>query len=354
MSQLGVFFTGDTTEVKSVPKYAPEKGQVLVKNVAVASNPKDWKYPAWVKTWTAVEGSDVAGYVEEVGEGVTDFKKGDQVAGFSEMVKHSKFGAYQQYTIVPDHTLFQLPRGCSFEEAATYPLAFMTAALGLFESLKLPTPLEPVAPADKFPIIIWGASTSVGAYAVQLAKAAGLDVIGVAGSSGDYAKELGADEVIDYRGKSAQEMAAAFKSALGGRGAQVTRVFDTISETSSLVPIVEFLSSNPAPSKITTILLTPVTLPEDGRIENVPTYVKSVHEKELAYAGTILPYEGDFAKKWYRWLSQEGKKTIKPNRVKLIPRGLNGVGEGMKLLREGKINAAKLVYRIDDTQKGLL
>ncbi|KAH8913467.1 hypothetical protein BT69DRAFT_1344524, partial [Atractiella rhizophila] len=78
MSQLGVFFTGDTTEVKSVPKYAPEKGQVLVKNVAVASNPKDWKYPAWVKTWTAVEGSDVAGYVEEVGEGVTDFKKGDQ------------------------------------------------------------------------------------------------------------------------------------------------------------------------------------------------------------------------------------------------------------------------------------
>ncbi|KAH8917471.1 GroES-like protein [Atractiella rhizophila] len=134
-TQLAVVCTGTKRELRRVPIHAPDKGEVLVRNVAVASNPKDWKYPVYNVEWngfewSAVEGSDVAGYVEEVGDGVTNFKIGDKVAGFSTTIQHSKYGGYQQYTLVPATTLFPLPPGCTFEEASTYPLAFGTAALG--------------------------------------------------------------------------------------------------------------------------------------------------------------------------------------------------------------------------------
>ncbi|KAH8915744.1 GroES-like protein [Atractiella rhizophila] len=360
-TQLGVLSTGFKRELKKVPTYSPEKGEVLVRNVAVASNPKDWKYPAYSaqwygKDWTAVEGNDVAGYVEEVGEGVTGYQKGDKVAGFSQMLKHSKYGAYQEFTIVPVESLFPLPSDCTFEEAATYPLGFMTAALGLFSKLQLPTPVKPASGDEKFPIVVWGASSSVGAYAVQLAKASGLDVIAVAGSSGDYAKELGADEVIDYRHKTSEEVVAALNIALGGRGKQVTRVFDTISEASSQQVIVEFLSSNPdrGTSKYATVrpLLPPTIalLPSNDLIKHHLVYIKAIHEDGANFLGTVVEGEREFAKTWYAWLGRNGKAKIKPNRVRLVPGGLGGVDEGLKLLQEGKVSGEKLVYRIEDTE----
>lgn len=78
----GVFFSHelpDTCELRDVEVPTPGKDEILVKNVAVASNPKDWKVPLRIPTWSGVEGNDVAGHVEAVGEGVTEFKKGDKV-----------------------------------------------------------------------------------------------------------------------------------------------------------------------------------------------------------------------------------------------------------------------------------
>ncbi|KAH8917480.1 GroES-like protein [Atractiella rhizophila] len=356
-TQLAVFSTGGKRELKRVPIYSPEKGEVLVRNVAVASNPKDWKYPVynlqWAGSeWSAVEGSDVAGYVEEVGEGVTNFKKGDKVAGFTVMIAHSKYGGYQEYTIVPATTLFPLPPGCTFEEASTYPLAFMTAALGLFQQLKLPTPLNPVLPEDTFPIIVWGASSSVGAFAVQLAKASGLQVIGVAGSASDYVREIGADDVVDYRNKSSSEIVSALNSALGGKGATVRAVYDAISESSSVETIVQFLSEKKENSKFVTVLRTPVELPADGHVARLITYVKAVHHDTPfeSFGGVQFEPGVDFGREWYAWLGREGKNKVKPNRVKVIPGGLEGVDEGLTLLEKGKVSGEKLVYRIADTK----
>lgn len=68
-------------------------------DVAVSSNPKDWKLPYYLDPYAAVEGNDVAGLIEEVGEGVTDYKKGDKVAAFSKMRTADKYGAYAEYTV---------------------------------------------------------------------------------------------------------------------------------------------------------------------------------------------------------------------------------------------------------------
>ena len=77
----GVFFSSKLPglcEIRDLDLPTPGKDGILVKNVAVASNPKDWKIPEWM-SFEAVEGNDIAGYVEAVGSDVTDFKKGDKV-----------------------------------------------------------------------------------------------------------------------------------------------------------------------------------------------------------------------------------------------------------------------------------
>ena len=80
MSQIAVVSSGSTRELKQVPVPKPGPGEVLVKNVAVASNPKDWKYPAFIPTWEGVvEGNDVAGYVHELGEGVSQVHQNQRV-----------------------------------------------------------------------------------------------------------------------------------------------------------------------------------------------------------------------------------------------------------------------------------
>lgn len=91
-----VFFSHELpnlTEVRDLEIPEPGDDEILVKNVAVASNPKDWKLPLWMPEWSAVEGNDIAGTVAKVGKDVTDFKEGDRVAAFTIMRKDSKYGA---------------------------------------------------------------------------------------------------------------------------------------------------------------------------------------------------------------------------------------------------------------------
>lgn len=137
-------------------------------DVCVSSNPKDWKCPLVFEGQERVEGNDVAGYVEAVGEGVTRFKKGDKVGAFTVMMTDDKYGAYAEYTISPQNTVFHLGPKTSFEDAAALPLAYITAAIGLFKRLKLP---EPGEEGDRDgAVLVYGGATTVGVYALQLLK----------------------------------------------------------------------------------------------------------------------------------------------------------------------------------------
>ncbi len=106
--------------------------------------------------------------------------------------------------MAPAATTFPLGPKTSFEDAATLPLAAMTAAIGLFRRLGIAAPDATANHHNGYnhhseAIVINGASSSVGAFAVQLAKRAGLFVVGVAGSGKAFAKEMGVDVVVDYR-----------------------------------------------------------------------------------------------------------------------------------------------------------
>lgn len=328
-------YSTNSVQLKDFPLPDLEDNEVLIHNVFVASNPKDWKVhdPSYFEGPSLVEGNDVAGTIHAVGEKVTNFTKGDRVAGFSKMMTHTKYGAYSEYTVVPDHTTFKIADNVPYDAAATLPLAAMTAAIGLFLRLGLPTPEKPTT--EKRAVFVNGASSSVGHFAVQLAKLAGLYVIGTAGAAAAVAKEGGADAVIDYRGKSSKEIIDEAKALSSGY--TLEHAYDAVTEAGSVQMCCDLLPDS-ASSKVTVVLPIPDDL-KAGKVEVSRTMVGTAHNVDAA-----------FAEKYYNlmagWLASG---QFKGNHVKLMPGGLAGVREGLELLRQGKVSGQKLVYKISDT-----
>lgn len=200
-------------EVKSAPYTSPGENEVVIKNSAVALNPVDHKrqelgsvlFP-WT-TYPCILGSDVAGKVVEVGSGVSRFKTGERVTGLGVAFTSNKAsdGAFQAYTVLPAKLVSPIPATLSYEAASVLPLAISTASCGLFqkEYLALQFPSTPPKPATGQTVLIFGGSTSVGSNAIQLAVAAGYEVLTTASPKNfDYVKKLGASHVFDYHSKS--------------------------------------------------------------------------------------------------------------------------------------------------------
>jgi NADPH:quinone reductase-like Zn-dependent oxidoreductase len=213
-------------EVGPAPYTPPGPDQIVVRNHAVAVNPLDWVIQVagrlaytWL-TYPAVLGTDVAGEVVETGSAVTRFRPGDRVLGLAvgtdKDADSPAQGAFQQYTVVAETLASPIPDRLSFVDAAVLPLGLATAASALFPAphlgLRHPTD-HPEATGRT--LLVWGGSTSVGGNAIQLAVAAGYDVITTASPrNADYVMSLGASQVFDYRSPTAE---ADIIEAFGGR-----------------------------------------------------------------------------------------------------------------------------------------
>ena len=201
-------------EVKPAPYTRPRANEIVVKNYAVAINPLDWIKQVvgnLVFSWIAypfIMGADLAGEVVEVGTGVTRFSVGDRVlahaVGTDKKRNSAAEGAFQTYTVVLAHMAAPIPSTMSYENAAVLPLALSTAACGLFQKdhLALQYPSLPSKPTGKT-LLVWGGSTSVGSNAIQLAVAAGYEVITTSSPRNfEYVKRLGASQVFDYNSET--------------------------------------------------------------------------------------------------------------------------------------------------------
>jgi len=192
----------EVVKLTDIPKPTAAKGEVLVSVMAAGVNTGDWRlraaaFPGLLMTLAGrlmfgvtgprkpVLGSEFAGLVEAVGEGVTTFTPGDRVLGFS------NGGAHAEYlTMKADGAVTHLPEALSFAEGAALPFGGLAALefLDRFAGLK---------PGEH--VLIIGASGGVGAYAVQVAKAFGAEVTAVASAAREgFLKDLGADHTIDY------------------------------------------------------------------------------------------------------------------------------------------------------------
>ena len=161
----------------------------------------------WLK-YPFIHGIDTAGEVVETGPGVTRFKVGDRVVGYANgtdpQYNSPAHGAFQKYTVLLVNAASPIPSTLSYESAAVLPLGLSTAACGLFQKdqLGLQYPSASPKPTGKT-LLVWGGSTSVGSNAIQLAVAAGYEVITTCSPKNfDYVEKLGASQAFDYNSKT--------------------------------------------------------------------------------------------------------------------------------------------------------
>lgn len=185
----------DVLQLREVEKPTPKEGEVLVKIRAASVNALDWHFMRGSPFLVRVTGGglrkpkdprigvDLAGRVEAVGDGVTQFQVGDEVFGRGD-------GSFAEYACSREKGLVLKPSNVTFEAAAAVPIAALTALEALRDK-------GHIAPGQQ--VLINGASGGVGTFAVQLAKVFGAEVTAVCSTrSVEMARSIGADHVIDY------------------------------------------------------------------------------------------------------------------------------------------------------------
>lgn len=151
-----------------IPSLRPD--YILVKVKAVALNPTDWKHIGFVSQAVTV-GCDYAGVVEEVGSAVTlPWKKGDRVCGVVHGANETQLedGAFGDYLVAKGDLQIKIPDGMTFEQAAGLGMGVSTVGQGMYQALGLPLPNRPAK--EKFPVLIYGGSSAMGAFGIQYAK----------------------------------------------------------------------------------------------------------------------------------------------------------------------------------------
>src|SRR5665811_2031490 len=186
--------SAEVLELREIDKPEIADDQVLVRVRAAGVNPADWAIMSGLpyiarpvyglrKPKNAVRGTDVAGQVEAVGQGVTRFRPGDEVFGWC-------LGAYAEYASASEDALALKPANLTFEQAASVPMASLVALQALRDHGNVQAGQS---------VLINGASGGIGTFAVQIAKSLGAQVTGVCSTGNvDMVRSIGADHVIDY------------------------------------------------------------------------------------------------------------------------------------------------------------
>ncbi|UPK92014.1 hypothetical protein LCI18_002949 [Fusarium solani-melongenae] len=337
------------TTVRVIDSPIPEPGpsEILIKVVVSGTNPKDWKVPSWSNT-SSNSGDDIAGIVASLGPGVRSFHKGDRVAAMH--VGLASFGSFAEYAIAPEHTVFPIPESIKCEEAATLPLAAYTAAVALFRTLEFPSPWDRPATSSR-PLIIYGASTAVGAFAIKLARAAGVHPIIAVGSQNSKSVVPLLNEgnkFVDYTMyKTDEELAEAINRAASEAGVsagQIHDVFDTVSTERTIALLGKVLEKAVGREpKLALVLPSADSVTVDLRVQVLPINVGMVHGASQNDQLFGLVWGQAFA----RGLA-EGWLT--PHPYEVVQGGLGGLERALKDLKEGRVRGKKMVIRILETK----
>ncbi|KAE9366718.1 GroES-like protein [Stipitochalara longipes BDJ] len=338
--------------IVDAPKPTLRPEYLLIKVSCIALNPSDWKHVRETDFFPGSDpltvGCDFSGIVEEIGTAVTQpFKLGDRVWGFAHTCNTAQpeDGAFAEYLVVKADVTQNVPEYMGFEEAASLGLQVYTVGQGLYQSLQLPWPTEPVGADERFPILIYGGSTAMGSLAIQMAKLSGLEVITTCSPKNfAFVKSLGADKAFDYRSPATGSEIRTYTNN------KLRYVWDTIGEAQSPQICADALSS----STDATLHYSTIVMNEFPRadVKTDITLAYTVFGEAFDMYGSFkvpaMPQNLEFAKKWGIVAAKLlGEKKIVPHPID-VRRGLDKIAEGLKELEEGRVSAKKLVYWLAD------
>jgi len=341
-----VTIEGGKAAVRDIPKPTPSEGEILVRVHYAAQNPTDWKsVPS--RPPGRIPGCDFAGTVADANG--SSWREGQRVAGFVYGTMAEPFfrGAYAEYLVTGSSFVWAVPDSVSFQSAATVSLAFATAVQGMFQRLGLPEPSKPATSA--FPVLINGGTSSVGLFAVQLAKLAGLYVI-TTGSAQNHEllKSLGADATIDYKDPAWPEKVRELSHD------NLQHAFDCIAEVETMTAVAKAISPAKGGHIVTILPRKHEELPAEFtkvKVESTIVYTVFGHPIDLSGSG-FQNWGGETPEDratWEKYLSLLPEYTasgkIKTNPYRELG-GLEDIQKGFDLQIQGKVHAEKLVYKV--------
>jgi alcohol dehydrogenase len=233
---------GSSDEVIEINENAPapndpSAGKVLVKIKAAAINPVDWKIrEGYMQQMIPLQfpsplGMDFSGVIEKVGQGVSQFRQGDEVYGQASLMSGGS-GAFAEMALASPDSIAHKPKSLSHPEAAGLPLVGVSAWLALVETINLQKSQK---------ILIHGGAGGIGSVAIQLAKHLGAYVATtVSTNDKQFAKELGADEIIDYKTQTFEELIRDYDAAFDTVGGETYgRSFKVLKRGGIIVSMLE-------------------------------------------------------------------------------------------------------------------
>jgi alcohol dehydrogenase len=211
----------------------PSAGKVLVKIKVAGINPIDWKIrEGYMQQMVPLQfpsplGMDFSGIIEKVGQGVSEFRQGDEVYGQASILSGGS-GAFAEMALANADAIAHKPKSLSPQEAAGLPLVGVSAWQALVETIGLQKNQK---------ILIHGGAGGIGSVAIQIAKHLGSYVATtVSTNDKQFAKELGADEIIDYKTQTFEELIRDYDAAFDTVGGETySRSFKVLKRGTGII-----------------------------------------------------------------------------------------------------------------------
>ncbi|KAF2797427.1 zinc-binding dehydrogenase [Melanomma pulvis-pyrius CBS 109.77] len=332
----------------TVPELRPKT--LLVKTIAVSVNPCDYKMGTNFPTQGAIIGSDFVGKIVRIGPEVAELRPdlsiGDTVCGYIHGSNPAEpgNGAFAEYLRAHAQLVYKVPDGMQLREAAALGVGLLTAALSLWDALRLPaSPEKPLASASPpVYVLVYGASTASGTMALQLLKLSGITPIATCSPRNfSLVKSYGASHVFDYADENTAE---AIRRLTGNK---LEYALDCITDNFSVACCYNTIARTGG--RYITLELCPTEMrPKRRAVKHDWIFALDIFGEPIplskGYERAASPETHRFAIHWYRvfqGLINEGKLRAHP--LHELEGGLEGVKEGVRLLKTGSISGEKFV-----------
>ncbi|KAF1815647.1 GroES-like protein [Eremomyces bilateralis CBS 781.70] len=348
-----------------------DDNEVMIRNHAVGLNPIDWKsveYNFCLPSFPWITGRESSGTVAKVGKNVHHVKPGDRV-WTSTYYRDVRAGCFQEYIIVPQHTVLPIPADLSFEQAACLGVGALTAAMALWKWMDVPMP-DPdpnpkspessehslgtetphsldsgyysVSPASSRPgvgewFLIWGGSTVTGQFATQIAIHSGLRVITVcSGRTAALSTSLGADHVVVRDDRTAEEIVEEIRAVTSGR---LSRVIDLVGPKTAGLCLQTCRATEESKGETPRVRFAPLAMMAND--EEIPEHVQveTVEMKRF-----VLDEEAAiYAQKLNELINCS---SLRLPDLEVLEGGLSQVERGLEILKKGKTRGKRMVVRL--------